>query len=126
MKITGSSTMFRNTKITSCSKILQKNGQSVALAFNNGASKPVDLASKKLTETTSLSKDNFKQRQNLHAGMLKKPLEPYHPNAFRSRLPQPTVVMPYKNSSQVVIGDRSTFNKRQFVSTNQNEFGKPA
>ena len=57
--------------------------------------------------------------------MLKKPLEPYHPNAFRSRLPQPTVVMPYKNSSQIVIGDRSTYYKRQFVSTNKNTFVKP-
>ena len=57
--------------------------------------------------------------------MLKKPLEPYHPNAFRSRLPQPTVVMPYKNSSQIVIGDRSTYYKRQFVSTNKNTFVNP-
>ena len=58
--------------------------------------------------------------------MLKKPLEPYHPNAFRSRLPQPTVVMPYKNSSSIVIGDRSSFNKRQFVSTHQNSYVKPS
>ena len=57
--------------------------------------------------------------------MLKKPLEPYHPNAFRSRLPQPTVVMPYKNSSQIVIGDRSSYYKRQFVSTNKNTFVNP-
>ena len=57
--------------------------------------------------------------------MLKKPLEPYHPNSFRSRLPQPTVVMPYKNSSSIVIGDRSTYNKRQFVSTHMNMFVKP-
>ena len=48
----------------------------------------------------------FKQRGNLHAGMARKPLEAYHPNAHRSRLPQPTIVMPYKNSSQIVIGDR--------------------
>ena len=48
----------------------------------------------------------FKVRSNLHAGMTKKPLEPYHPNAHRSRLTSPTVVMPYKNSSQIVIGDR--------------------
>ena len=74
---------------------------------------------------TSLSQDQFKVRDNLHAGMLKKPLEPYHPNAFRSRLPQPTVVMPYKNSSQIVIGDRSSYYKRQFVSTNQNLFQNP-
>jgi len=124
-KTNNSAAMFKNTKITSCSKILQKNGQAVCLAFTNGAAKPVDLNSKRLTEVTALSQDQYKVRENLHAGMIKKPLEPYHPNAFRSRLPQPTVVMPYKNSSQIVIGDRSTYYKRQFVSTNQNTFVKP-
>ena len=64
-------------------------------------------------------------RENLHAGMIKKPLEPYHPNAHRSRLPQPTVVMPYKNSSQIVIGDRSSYYKRQFVTMNQNHYCSP-
>ena len=98
-KIANSTAMFQNTKVTSCSKILQKNGQAVCLAFTNGAPKPVDINSKRLNEVTALSQDQFKVRENLHAGMLKKPLEPYHPNAFRSRLPQPTVVMPYKNSS---------------------------
>ena len=57
--------------------------------------------------------------------MLKKPLAPYHPNAFRNRLPQPTVVMPYKNSSSIVIGDRSTMNKRQYISMSMNTFSKP-
>jgi hypothetical protein len=117
-KKAASAAMFKNTKVASCSKILQKNGQAVCVSFNNGAPKPVDLNSKRLTEVTALSQDQYKVRENLHAGMMKKPLEPYHPNAFRSRLPQPTVVMPYKNSSQIVIGDRSTYNKRQFVSTN--------
>ena len=82
------------------------------MAFKNGAPKPVDLNEKKLQEVTSFSQEQYKPRDNLHAGMIKKPLEPYHPNAFRSRLPLPTVVMPYKNSSSVVIGDRSTYNKR--------------
>ena len=50
--------------------------------------------------------------------MAKKPLMPYNPNAVRSQLPKPTVVMPYKNSSQIVIGDRSTLDKRQFKTTN--------
>jgi hypothetical protein len=53
-----------------------------------------------------IDSDTFKPRANLHAGMIRKPLEPYHPNAARSRLPSPTIVMPYKNSSQIVIGDR--------------------
>lgn len=56
------------------------------MAFNNGAAKPVDLSTKKSSETNSLSSEQFKVRENLHAGMLKKPLEPYHPNSFRSRL----------------------------------------
>lgn len=51
-------------------------------------------------------RDQYKVRNILHAGMVRKPLEPYHPNAHRSRLSEPTVVMPYKNSSQIVIGDR--------------------
>ena len=57
--------------------------------------------------------------------MFKKPLEPYHPNAYRSRLPSPTIVMPYKNSSSLCIGDRSSFNKRQFKTTAQNEYDQP-
>lgn len=62
-----------------------------------------------ITNSTSIvtNRDVYKVRSNLHAGMIKKPLEPYHPLAHRSRLPSPTVVMPYKNSSQIVIGDRS-------------------
>ena len=41
----------------------------------------------------------YKQRDVLHAGMAKKPLGPYNPNAQRSQLPKATIVMPYKNSS---------------------------
>ena len=124
-KISKSTTMFKNTKINSCSSILSKNGQNVCLAYTNGAPKPIDLNLKKSSETASLSAEQFKVREQLHAGMLKKPLEPYHPNSFRSRLPKATVVMPYKNSSQIVIGDRSTYYKRQYVSTHMNTFVKP-
>ena len=124
-KVASSAEMFKKTKITSCSKILAKNGQAVCMAFTNGAPKPVNPTEKKLPETTSMNTEQYKPRENLHAGMIKKPLEPYHPNAHRSRLPQPTVVMPYKNSSSIVIGDRSTYYKRQFKSTNQNVFVKP-
>ena len=82
-----SAAMFKNTKITSCSQILSKNGQAVCMAFNNGAPKPVDLSTKKSSETVSFSASQRRVRDTLHAGMLKKPLEPYHPNSFRSRLP---------------------------------------
>ena len=58
----------------------------------------------------------------MHAGMEKKPLVKYSPTSFRNRLPQPTVVMPHKNSSQVVLGDRVNAQKRQYVSTNKTNF----
>lgn len=51
--------------------------------------------------------------------MAKKPLSRYDPNAKRSQLPQPTVVMPYKNSSQIVIGDRTSYDRRQYKTTNR-------
>ena len=54
--------------------------------------------------------------------MVAKPLEPYNPLAHRSRLPEPSVVMPYKNSSQIVLGDRSCHYKRQYVTSNQNVY----
>ena len=54
----------------------------------------------------TLCSDVFKVRPNLHAGMVEKPLQRYDPLAYRSRLPSPTIVMPYKNSSQIVLGDR--------------------
>ena len=65
-------------------------------------------------------------RNFLHAGMLKKPLEPYSPNAHRSRLPSPTVIMPYKNSSSIMIGDRASENRRQFITSNTNSFNNPS
>ena len=117
--------MFKNTRVTSCSQVLQRNGQAVCKPFAVGAPKPVDLSAKKLPETTSMAAEQFKVRETLHCGMMKKPLAPYHPNAYRNRLPQPTVVMPYKNSSSIVIGDRSSYNRRQYVSTSANMFAKP-
>lgn len=54
-KKTSSAAMFKNTKVASCSKILQKNGQAVCVSFANGAPKPVDLSKNRLTEVTALS-----------------------------------------------------------------------
>ena len=59
-----------------------------------------------------------------HAGMPVKPLTPYNPNAHRSRLPIAGVVMPYRNASSIVIGDRSSDYKNHFSSTNRMNFPK--
>ena len=76
------------------------------------------------SETESINTMTFRQRALLHAGMNRKPLQAYNPTAHRSRLPVPTVVMPYKNSSQIVIGDRSTNNKKHFKTGNMLKYVK--
>ena len=53
-----------------------------------------------------------------------KPLEPYHPYAHRSRLPTANIIMPYRNASSIVIGDRSSDYKRQFATFNQLNYPK--
>ena len=47
----------------------------------------------------SMNATAYQFRQTEHTGQMKKKLAAYNPNAFRSRLPVPSVVMPYKNSS---------------------------
>ena len=61
----------------------------------------------------------YKQQVYDHLGMNKKRLEPYNPLAKRSQLPKPSVVMPYKNSSQIVIGDRASYKPKHFEATNR-------
>ena len=100
-----------------------KNGQSVAIPFK-APPLPQDLRLKKSSETFSIAKDTYKVRNNLHAGMIRKPLVKYDPNAHRSRLPSPTIVMPYKNSSSIIIGDRSSEDRRLYVSSNKDAFSK--
>jgi len=117
-----SASFFRNTRVQTCSHIVTKNGKTVAVQFpleKTGWKAPTSYQNTaKSSEIQSWSSKTYTQQQYQHVGMSKKPLMPYNPNAVRSQLPKPTVVMPYKNSSQIVIGDRSTLDRRQFRTTN--------
>ena len=119
---------FKQTRVHTCSHVMMKNGQAVAVSFplekTGWKAKNSYVKQARSTERASVNKDSYKMRMNLHAGMNFKPLEPYTPNAHRSRLPTPTVVMPYKNSSQIVIGDRASDYRRQFTTTNSVRFPK--
>ena len=100
-----------------------KDGRSVAVAYpldKTGWKHPASYQNMgKSSEVESLMRHTFNTKTTLHAGMLKKPLMPYNPNATRSRLPTATVVMPYKNASNVVIGDRASVYKKHFATTNK-------
>ena len=111
-KMQKSAQFFKGTRVQTCSHVMMKNGKAVAVSFplekTGWKNKNSYGNTKKSQEAKSHNGATFKKRGDLHVGMTKKPLEAYHPNAKRSRLPQATVVMPYKNSSQIVFGDRSS------------------
>ncbi|CAG9335992.1 unnamed protein product [Blepharisma stoltei] len=118
---------FKSSKVDSCSYVAMKNGQAVAVPYNTNSPTNKSLYSNhpKLTEKRSLSHDVHKIRHHLHAGMTSKPLEPYSPDAQRSRLRSEDFVIPYKNTSQIIIGDRNSKYKRHFLTTAQNLLKKP-
>lgn len=114
---------FRSTKVSSCAEIIRRNGQTVAVAFDGIKTKAP--TPDKLTERRSVTHEAYRIRKNLHLGMRNKPLERYTPDAHRSRIRPEEYVMPYKNSSNIVLGDRSTQSKRHFITTAQNFIRKP-
>ena len=112
---------FKNTKVDSCNYIAVMHGQAVAIPFNaNPRGKEFVPMEKR-----SISHDVHKIRDHLYAGMKNKPLEAYSPDAHRSRLKKQDIQAPYKNSSTIVIGDRSSNYKRHFVTTAQNLLKPP-
>ena len=124
IKLEQSNPYFNNAKVSTCSHILVgKDGRSVAVAYpleKTGWKNPASHQNmNKSSEVESLMRQTFTQKTTLHAGMQRKPLVAYNPNSTRSRLPTATIVMPYKNSSQVVIGDRSSVYKKHFSTTNR-------
>ena len=125
IKFDKSAVYFRNNKVSTCAYIQKKNGGSgkaIAIEYpleKTGWKNPASYQNfNQSSELQSVSNTAYKYRVTEHAGMVKKKLTPYNPNSYRSRLPVASVVMPYKNSSQLVIGDRTSHNKNHFKTVN--------
>eukprot|EP00440_Ansanella_granifera_P067626 gb/GFBE01073361.1/.p1 GENE.gb/GFBE01073361.1/~~gb/GFBE01073361.1/.p1 ORF type:complete len:189 (+),score=22.63 gb/GFBE01073361.1/:1-567(+) len=69
----------------------------------------------------------FREMPYCYASMDRKPLMPYDPNAFRSRLAVDDAPVPYKNSSTIEFSDGiHTCHKRRFQTTNSTFYtGEP-
>lgn len=124
IKDTKSAPFFKATRVSSCQFVQAANGQAKAVAFptkKTGYKAPNSWTNQsRSSEVQSHNGSTFKTFPNQHAGMAKKPLAPYNPDSFRSRLPSADFVAPYKNASQVEIGDRSSYNSKSvFRTTNQ-------
>ena len=114
---------FKDSKIDSCSYVAVKHGQPVAVAY---PTVPLAIISEGYPmDKRSISQEVHRVRHHLYAGMPRKPLEKYSPDAHRSRLRVQELPIPYKNSSSVIIGDRNYQDKKHFVTTAQILLRKP-
>ena len=124
LKSSKSPKFFQTTRVDSCQYVVKKNGQTVAVSFpvtKTGYKAPNSWVNqKRSSETVSHNGSTYKVHSDMHAGMAGKPLVPYHPHSYRSRLPTADYIAPYRNASQFEIGDRvSTSAKTVFRTTNQ-------
>ncbi|OMJ68238.1 hypothetical protein SteCoe_34384 [Stentor coeruleus] len=124
LKSTKSPKFFQSTRVDSCQYVATKNGQTVAVSFpvtKTGYKAPNSWANqKRSSETISHSGATYRVHTDMHAGMPTKPLVPYNPNSYRSRLPSADYVAPYRNASQFEIGDRTACSaKTVFRTSNQ-------
>jgi hypothetical protein len=102
---------FKQTKVDSCSHVLVKNGQSLAVPFkitnNKGnALNHYKTVPEKSAEVKSVYRKDYSVKPYMHVGMQTKPLVNYDPNSYRNRLPIGGIVMSHKNKSVIEIGDR--------------------
>ena len=102
---------FKATKVESCSHVLVKNGQTLAVPFKITNEKGYPMlhfkyAESKSSEAKSVYRKDFTPKPFMHAGMGKKPLVKYNPDSYRNRIPIGGVIMPLKNKSIIEIGDR--------------------
>jgi len=126
-KVEATARYFEKGKVDSCNQIVFRNGQAIAKPFYDPKLQNRSLYSTKVvsTEKRSLSHQMHRVKASPHAGMRKKPLEPYSPNSQRSMLKHEEAPIPYKNTSNIVIGDRFNKDKRQFLTTAQNLLRAP-
>lgn len=123
LKAEKSAAFFKDSKVDTCSYVKVKHGQAVAVPYltpNNLRKKDASPTDKK-----SVSHEIHRVRNHLYAGMKNKPLEPYNPDAQRSRLKTEEFQIPYKNTSQIILGNRSSNYKKHFVTTAQNLLKPP-
>ena len=121
---------FKSSMIESCSHILVKNGQTLAVPFDVRNSKGKKLSAYKTipvksSELMSIYRKDYSVKPIIHAGMLNKPLEPYNPSSYRNRLPNMDFIISHKNKSSMEIGSPNTISRKQWVSTYKDTYKTP-
>lgn len=122
---------FKNSKVGSCSYVLVKNGQSLAMPFGIKNQRGRSLnhfktVPQKLLERKSTYMHDYIQVGNMHCGMDKKPLVPYDPESYRNRLPVNGIVSGAAiNRSYLDLGNCNLINRKQWKTTYRDSFRSP-
>ena len=119
---------FRSTRVSSCRKIVVKNGLPFALTFKvkNPRGEPLTHFNYTLKQCpknpSSYYLDYCTKKQINHLGMHKKPLIPYNPNHSRSQLPNDLSFRVIRNYSVFNIGNEGLINRKQWISTYKDSY----
>ena len=119
---------FKNTRITSCSHVLVKNGRCLAIPFwiRNRRGRQLNhfkTVPEKLSSNKTIYMSDYLPVSNLHCGMGKKPLVPYHPDSQRSKLPLNGIVSGASaNRSYLELGNSSMINRKQWNTTYRDSY----
>jgi hypothetical protein len=122
---------FTNTRVGSCSYVLVKNGQCLAVPFSiiNRRGRTLNhfkTVPEKSPTTKSTYMNDYITFGNIHCGMDKKPLVPYNMDSSRSRLPINGIVSGAAiNRSSLELGDYRLINRKQWKSTYKDSYRKP-
>ena len=122
---------FKNSRITSCSHVLVKNGRCLAIPFGikNRRGRGLNhfkTVPEKLSSNKSIYMSDYIQVNNLHCGMGKKPLVPYTPDSARNLLPLNGIVSgAAANRSYLDLGNGNIINRKQWNSTYRDSYLYP-
>ncbi len=122
---------FNTTRVGSCSYVLIKNGQCLAVPFyiinRRGRSlNHFKTVPEKSPITKSTYMNDYITFGDIHCGMNKKPLMPYNMDSQRSRLPINGIISGAAiNRASIELGDYRLINRKQWKSTYRDFYRKP-
>lgn len=116
---------LRGSKVGSATGYISVAGS--ILALPHGTRSRSLAGSRTRFDAVSEQADRFREIPHCFASMDRKPLSPYNPLSYRSRLAIDDAPVPVKNSSTIDFNDGiHTCHKRRFVTTNDQFFtGEP-
>mmetsp|Transcript_23950 Transcript_23950/g.55286 ORF Transcript_23950/g.55286 Transcript_23950/m.55286 type:complete len:154 (+) Transcript_23950:75-536(+) len=112
---------FKSSKTKSAKGYMATAG--LVLAIPHSARSKSAQSPRARFDAVSEYSSQFTEMPNCYASMDKKPLSPYHPLAYRSRLALDEIPVPHKNLSSIEFhGGMDVVHKKRFLTTHQTSY----